>query len=97
LDWLGPHPHEIETAITTPRPRSGSLQFDCLVAAIAERVADDAEVSRPRWCASIPGLTSPWWPPGTPRMIERARRDSPPQFTQRYGWVAARDLWRDGA
>ena len=95
LDWLRSHPLEVDAAITTPPPRSGNLQLDSLLAAIAEKIADDAGISRPRWCAAIPTLSSPWRPPGTPRMIEQARRKAPPQFKQRNIWLAARDLWRD--
>ncbi len=75
LDWLRSHPHEVEAAIATPPPRSGYLELDALLAAIAEKVADDASLPRPRWCAAIPVLSSPWRPPGTPRMIEAARRE----------------------
>ena len=95
LDWLRSHPQAVEAAISTPPPRSGNLQLDALLAAIAEKVADDAGLTRPRWCAAIPALSSPWRPPGTPRMIEEARRKAPPQFKARNIWLAARDLWRD--
>jgi transcriptional regulator with XRE-family HTH domain len=95
LDWLRAHPNEVEAAISTPPPRSGNKQLDALLAAIAEKVADDAGLTRPRWCAAIPALSSPWRPPGTPRMIEAARRNAPPQFKARNIWLAARDLWRN--
>ena len=94
LDWLRSHPHEVEAAIATPPPRSGNLELDALLAAIAEKVADDAGLARPRWCTAIPALSSPWRPPGTPRMIEAARRDAPAQFKARNIWLGARDLWR---
>jgi len=95
LDRLHSHPSEVEGAIATPPPRSGTLLLDVLLAAIAEKIADDAGLSRPRWSAVIPALSSPWQPPGTPRMIEQARRNAPPQFKDRNIWLAARDLWRD--
>lgn len=95
LDWLQSHPHEIEAAISTPPPRSGNPQLDALLAAIAEKVGDDAGLTRPRWCAAIPALSSPWRPPGTRRMIEAARRNAPSQFKARNIWLGARDLWRD--
>ena len=95
LDWLRSHPTEAEAAIATPPPRSGNLHLDALLAAIAEKIADDAGLTRPRWCAAIPALPSPWRPLGTPRMIEQARRNAPPQFRARNIWLGARDLWRE--
>lgn len=97
LDDLHVHTRDVEAAIATPPPRSESRLLDNLLAAIAEKVADDAGLRRPRWCAAVPALESPWEPPGTPRMIAAARRNTAPQFKQRNIWLAAHDLWRHRA
>jgi len=95
LDGLHAHPEDLDAAIATPPVRSGNAQLDNLLAAIAEKLADDAHTTRPRWCATIPPLTAPWEPPGTPRMKASARRSAPPQFKARNIWLAEHDLWRN--
>jgi transcriptional regulator with XRE-family HTH domain len=97
VDRLHLHPEELETAIMTPPPRSGNDQLDNLLAAIAEKLADDTDQSRPRWCSAIHALSSPWQPPGTPRMIEAAQRSAPTQFKARNIWLSEHDLWRTNA
>jgi len=95
LDWVHAHPDDVELAIATPPPRSGLAQLDSLLAAIAEKLADDAGVDRPRWCAAVQPLPTPWSARGTPRMIQAARRRAPRQFKKRNIWLSEHDLWRD--
>ncbi len=95
LDSLHGYPDDVELAIATPPPRSGLAQLDSLLAAIAEKLADDAGVNRPRWCAAVRPLPTPWLARGTPRMIQQARRKAPRQFKQRNIWLSENDLWRD--
>jgi transcriptional regulator with XRE-family HTH domain len=97
LDWLHAHRDAVEEAIATPPPRSGNPQLDNLLAAIAEKLADDTNLTRPRWCSAIAPLSTPWRPPGTARMIESARRTAPASFKQRNIWLGTHDLWRDRA
>lgn len=66
--------------------------LDALLAGIAEELADDAGLERPRWTASVPPLQEPWFPP--PRMIAAARAATPPQLAARRIYIAACDLWR---
>jgi len=94
LDWVRLHPEHIEAAIATPPARSGT-PLDVLLAGIAEKLADDAGVVRPRWAEAVPALRQPWEPPGTPRMIAEARQAAPEQFTRRNLFIAERDLWRE--
>jgi transcriptional regulator with XRE-family HTH domain len=95
LDALHAHPDRLGAAIATPPPRSGNDQLDNLLAALAEKLADDASMMRPRWCAAVHPLPVPWEPPGTPRMKASARRSAPKQFKDRNIWLAEHDLWRN--
>jgi transcriptional regulator with XRE-family HTH domain len=95
LDALHSHPEHVGAAIATPPVRSGNDQLDNLLAAIAEKLADDTHTTRPRWCAAVHPLPVPWEPPGTLRMKATARRSAPTQFKARNIWLAEHDLWRD--
>ncbi len=97
LDQLAQHPQSTADAIDSPPPRTGDAAFDALLAGIAEKVADDAGISRPRWTRSVPPSPTPWEAPGTPARVERARAHAPAQLAARNIWLAAHDLWRDAA
>lgn len=97
LDWITGDAEKTAIAIQTPPPRSGLPMLDALLAGIAEKLADDADLERPRWAASVPPLQEPWLPPGTPRMIAAARAATPPQLAARGICIAAHDLWRTHA
>ncbi len=96
LDSLALHPHRIRAAITHTPPPSGSAMLDALLAGIADKLADDRGLNRPGWTnAPDRFLSSPWETPGTPRMREAARDQTPPQLLA-HGIVASQDsLWRD--
>jgi transcriptional regulator with XRE-family HTH domain len=93
-DLLREHPELIAAAICPPPPASGSEFIDCLLAAIAEKVADDAELARPAWTRSRPPMTREWEPLGTPRMREANRRATPKQFTNRGIFLDVSTIWR---
>lgn len=93
LDYLAQHPDGMPAAIETPPARTESL-LDSLLAGIAEREADIAGFDRPRWTSHVPPLSEPWDQPGTARMVETARQETPPQLAQRNIFLAERDLWR---
>ena len=97
LDQLNGHPELAAVAIESPPPRSGDAAFDALLAGIAEKVADDAQIPRPRWTKSVPPSATPWDAPGTPNRVKKARAAAPPQLAARNIWLAARDLWRNAA
>lgn len=97
LDQLTDHPELTAAAIESPPPRTGDAPFDALLAGIAEKLADDAGIPRPRWTRSVPPSPTPWDSPGTPARIKRARAQSPTQLAARNIWLAAHDLWRDAA
>jgi transcriptional regulator with XRE-family HTH domain len=93
LDWLSLHPEQTEAAIATPPARTGT-PLDVLLAGMAEKLADDAGIPRPRWSAAVPALEQPWEPPGTPRMIAEAKRTTPEPLKRRNMVLAEQDLWR---
>lgn len=93
VDWLHQHPDLVEEAIATPPARSDTA-LDGLLAGIAEKLADDRGVERPRWTTAVPPLRDTWKPPGTARMVARAERTTPQQLKRRNIVLAERDLWR---
>jgi len=84
---------DVAMAIATPPPRTRSPFFDNLLAAIAERCADEAGIARPRWCAAVPGLATPWRAPGTPRMVRAAVAATPEPFATRNLFLDESSLW----
>lgn len=95
VDYLALHPDELEAGISVPPPRSGSAHLDNLLAGMAEKLADDAGLSRPRWCATVPILDEPWRSTGTPRMAAAAAAAAPSQFRHRGILLSETELWRD--
>ena len=95
LDGLALHPSRAAKVIGgRPKP-SGSKVLDALLAAIADKVADDAHLARPSWTAATSRRIDPAWEtPGTPRMRETALAHTPPQLLE-HGIIASADsLWR---
>lgn len=97
VDQLEHEPDRIPDAISTPPPRSGNERLDTLLAAIAERLADEHGLDRPRWCSQVPPLADPWEAHGTPRIKARSAAEAPHQFRERNILLSARHLWRDHA
>lgn len=91
-DWVQLHPWHTTVAIDKAPDRSGSARLECLLAAIAEKLADDAGVKRPAWTGRIAPLTEPWEHPGTPAMRTRSRERAPRQFADRNIWLDG--IWR---
>jgi hypothetical protein len=94
LDWLDGNRERTAQAIEMPPARSGLPMLDSLLAGIAEKLADDAGLERPRWAVKVPALRAPWLSPGTPRMVAAARTATPWQLAERNIWLAEHDLWR---
>jgi hypothetical protein len=57
-------------------------------------LANDADLTRPHWCAGVPPLEERWYAPGTPRMVARAAAAAPPQFRARNIRLSSEELWR---
>lgn len=54
IDWTARHPRFAHRAIVDCPAPTGSAGIDSLLAGIAETIADDHHLSRPRWTAGIP-------------------------------------------
>lgn len=78
----------------TPMP-SGSAFIDNLLAATAEKLADDASIPRPSWTLRFAPLRIPWRAPGTPRMRADHAARTPRQFADRNITLPATSIWRD--
>ncbi len=94
VDWtsrLGPDGIE---AIIDPPARTGNDRIDNLVAAIAEKISDDAGVARPRWTAEVTPLGEPWRAETTTRRAALEEAEAPAQFRARCILLAEGNLWR---
>jgi transcriptional regulator with XRE-family HTH domain len=93
LDELALHPDRIAEAIYVAPPPAGEPVVDTLLAAVAEKLADDARLPRPSWTTQVPPLAEPYSPP-TARTI--TRHDVPAHLAARGLMIDAASLWRDG-
>lgn len=97
IDWTAQHPDRVSEVIAArPAPCLSTL-LPALIASVAEKLADDHGLRRPRWTAKVPPLGREWTPPGTPRMIRKARINTPAQLRARNIVLAEHDLWRPDA
>jgi transcriptional regulator with XRE-family HTH domain len=96
LDRLTLAPDQVGAAIT-PRPHPRSRLMDALLAAIAEKLADDNGLPRPGWTRTAPKMRPEWVAPGTPRMQAEYRRRAPKQLLERGLVIDEQSLWRGRA
>ena len=94
-DQLRAHPELVGAAIGQRPARSGRDWVDNVLAGIAEVLADNAGLSRPRWTRDVAPPTEPWATPGTPRMVAKAAEETSEPFTARNLTVAASAIWRE--
>jgi transcriptional regulator with XRE-family HTH domain len=94
VDWTQLHPETIPEAISIPPHPDASPETKNLLAAIAEKIADDASLPRPRWTLATPRTRKPLKPFGTPRMVERGRLNAPEQFLKRNIWLHEQEFFR---
>lgn len=97
IDWLNLNPHAAIDAIADPPPRTGNENLDNLLAAIANKIADENFSPRPAWTSDVPIPPTPWRSPGTPRMQAVEAAKAPRQFTERRIFLAASNFWRADA
>lgn len=96
VDWIDLHPGELARAIADPPVRTGT-PLDAVLAALAEELADQHGVERPRWTRSVGRLDQPWSPPATPRMRAEAEASTPAPFLRRNVILARSALFRSKA
>lgn len=92
LDALALHPDRVPDAIYVPPPPAGAKVVDALLAAVAEKLADDAGLPTPIWCVAAPSLDQPYEPPVARRVPGRT---VPPQLARRGLLIDVESLWRD--
>lgn len=91
MDQLALHPDLTPEAIYVPPPPTGNRVVDALLAAVAEKLADDANLRRPSWTATAPVLDEPFQPP----VRGNVEVDVPPQLAARGLMIDTCSLWRD--
>ncbi len=97
IDWLDLNPQSAIDAIADPPPRTGNENLDNLLAAIANKIADDSPSARPAWTSDVPIPPAPWRSPGTPRMQSLEAAKAPLQFIERRIFLAGSNFWRHDA
>jgi transcriptional regulator with XRE-family HTH domain len=92
LDELALHRELVPEAIYGPPPPAGDRIVDSLLAAVAEKLADDYALPRPAWTFSIPALDEPFQP-----LLARPTADHaiPDQLLARNLMVDTESLWRN--
>ena len=95
-DWARRHPDELAGAVEDPPARTAT-RLDAILASFTEELCDMHGIDRPRWTADVAPLEHRWEPPGTPRMLERARAETPDTFRSRRLTLARADLFREQA
>jgi transcriptional regulator with XRE-family HTH domain len=97
IDWTTQYPERIGEVIADRPVPGGSHMLTALLASVAEKLADDHGLRRPRWTQTVLPLAQEWTPLGTPRMIRKARTNTPAQLRARNIVLAEHDLWRQVA
>ena len=92
LDELALHSDRIPEAIYVAPPPAGERIVDALLAAVAEKLADDAGLPRPSWTEGVPPLSEPYRPP-VARVV--SEREIPAQLAARGLMIDTASLWRD--
>lgn len=92
LDSLALHPELVPEAIYPSPPPSGDRVVDTLLAAVAEKLADDFALPRPTWTRTVPPLDVPYHPPV---IRPDAQHKVPPQLNARGLLIDTPSLWRD--
>lgn len=82
VDWVEQHPEQLEEAIADPPASSIRLQ-NVILAALAEQLADEHGIERPRWTSAFGRLDEPWSPPATTHIRERYEQDASEPFRRR--------------
>ena len=94
VDHLRLHGELIAAAIAAA-PRPCSPLTDNLLAAVAEKLADDAGIQRPKWTTNTQPLEERWEAPATPRRRAANVTQTPSQFRERNIVLPASAIWRD--
>jgi hypothetical protein len=92
LDELALHPGRVPEAIYVAPPPAASRIVDTLLAAEAEKLADDAVLPRPSWAEAVPALEERYRPP-VARVVND--RQVATQLAALGLMIDTSSLWRD--
>lgn len=91
LDHLALHPEQTPEAIYPTPPPTGNRVIDALTAAVAEKLADDANLQRPSWTTTMPVLAEPFQ---LPPIRSNVKHEIPHQLAARNLMIDTESLWR---
>jgi transcriptional regulator with XRE-family HTH domain len=96
IDRIQQDPDALPAAIADP-PASTHQLLNAILAALAEQLADEYEVERPRWTRAFGPLDEAWAPPSTPRMRASFEKSTPEPFRRRNLILSRSALFRTAA
>lgn len=96
VDRTRQNPAALPEAIADPPMQTYPL-LSAILAALAEQLADEFDVARPRWTRAFGPLDEPWAPPSTPRMRASFEESTPEPFRQRNLTLSRSALFRTTA
>ena len=96
VDRVEQHPEDLAEAIADP-PASTLPLLNAILAALAEQLADEHDIERPRWTRAFGRLEEPWSPPSTPRMRAAFEESTPEAFRRRNLVLSRSALFRSVA
>ena len=94
-DRMTLQPELIARGIFPEPPPSRSVLMNVLLAAMAEKIADDAGITCPRWTRRRSGLQQPWSPAVRQSKRDAAASTAPIQFIRRGLMIPASTIWRE--
>jgi transcriptional regulator with XRE-family HTH domain len=95
VDWARRHPTSLPAALAPSPAASGDHLLDNLLAAIAEKLSDDAGLPQPAWTSNVAPLEQTWRVPLRGAAAQRERDTTPPQLLRRRIELGEANLWRD--
>ncbi len=96
VDRIQQDPGALSDAIADPPARTHPL-LNAILAALAEQLADENGVDRPKWTRAFGPLDEPWAPPATPRMRASFEKSTPAAFRRRNLVLSRSALFRTAA
>ena len=93
VDRIQQDPSALPEAIADPPAPTYPL-LNAILAALADQLADEYEVERPRWTRAFGPLEEPWAPPATPRMRASFEQSTPEAFRRRNLVLSRSALFR---
>lgn len=96
VDRIQLDPAALPDAIADPPAPTYPL-LNAILAALAEQLADEYDIERPRWTRAYGPLDEPWAPPSTPRMRASFEESTPEAFRRRNLVLSRSALFRTAA